>query len=211
MQGTKQSIQAANPCTVRRHFRIEMELRLEKADRYALQAWRQRAEALGLTFDTLADLSEQASTIYECHMECRRLQPPVETRVEPQLFDLWQTTFLNGEDALPQAYFLLKSAVRPIGVCALVKIQGQPRRLLHGFTGIVPDWTGRELAKALKAHAILWAIEQNFERLETDCLLINRSMVAVNKTLGFQETRRKLHTFRLTPLEPQSLDEPCDA
>ncbi len=102
---------------------------------------------------------------------------------------------MTGPEALPDAYFIAKSSAEYVGVCLLERVVGNPEALGSGFTGTLPAWSGRGIAKALKAHALLWANRQGYGWVETSNLQINRRMCAINRTLGFQIVRRHLHAY----------------
>jgi GNAT superfamily N-acetyltransferase len=185
----------------RRHLMLSLRADLLQADPDRLHAFARHTETLGLTVTTLARERERDPAawerVYTCHNECRRRQPPVELRTEPIPPDAWRQGFVDGEQAWPDGYFIARPAESDtyVGVCAFVPMADRPDTLVCGFTGTLPEWSGRGLARALKAHAMLAARAQGFAAVETRILQINRPIRRVNETLGFTLLRRQWHTF----------------
>ena len=182
---------------------LEMRLDLSAVDTGALAAPAGRLDDLGLVVSTLererATDPEAVGWAYRCHMACRRGQPPTALRQEPIPFERWREGFVSGPYALPDAYFLAMHGGEYVGVCLLERVEGRPDALRSGFTGTLPAWGGKGVAKALKARALLYAVRQGCRYVETGCLQVNRAMCAINRALGFQIVRRRLHTYTLPP------------
>lgn len=177
---------------------LEMRLDLSDVDTGPLAALAGRLDGLGLAVSTLERAAdpEAGRRAYECHMACRRRQPPVELRQEPIPFARWQEGVVTGPDALPDAYFLARAGEEYVGVCLLERVAGRPDTLRSGFTGTLPAWGGKGVAQALKAHALLHAVRQGCRWIETSNLQVNRGMCAINRALGFQVVKRHLHTYQ---------------
>jgi len=182
-----------------KHYMLEMRLDLASVDAHALAAVAGRMDGLGLSVTTLErEISadpEAVDRAYRCHMTCRRRQPPTALRREPIPFDRWHASIMAGPGALPGACFIAKCSEEYVGVCVLERFGERPDVLRSGFTGTLPVWGGRDIAKALKAHALLHAARQGCRWVETSNLQVNRGMCAINRALGFQVVRRYLHAY----------------
>ncbi len=176
-----------------------MRLDLSCVDTDYLHALRQRLQNAHIAVTTLyreqivhPDAARQA---YFCHHQCRLQQPPVELRQEPIAFDKWRGACMEGADAAPELYFLAALDREYIGVCMLEKNRNRADVLTSGFTGVLPGWAGRGVAKALKAHSLLCAQERGCRYVETSVLAVNRAMCAINRSLGFAIVRKHLHAY----------------
>jgi GNAT superfamily N-acetyltransferase len=186
---------------IQKHYMLEMRLELSAVDTDGLAAFAGRMDDLGLVVSTLEreanpDAGDRA---YHCHMACRLEQPPTVLRREPIPFARWREGVLTGPTALPDASFLAKAGDEYVGLCLLHRAEGRPDALVCGFTGTLPAWSGRGVATALKAHALLHAARQGWRSVETSVLQVNRGMCAINRALGFRVVRRRLHTYALPP------------
>ena len=198
-----------NHAAVRRHYMLQMRLELSSVEMETLVHLVQRFQQLGLTAVTLAQERERSGgaavrQAYLCHNECRKRQPPVALRQEPIPFDRWHESLCIGAKALPEAYFLAKHGTEYIGVSMLGRVDGKPGVLHSGFTGTLPEWSGQGIAIALKAQGLLYAIQHDYQQVETVNLQINHAMVAINRALGFRVSRRYLHTYPLPVTENRS-------
>ena len=180
------------------------------SDTARLLQYAQHAITLGLRFTTLAMVvaadPNAWEAVYECHNECRKRQPPVELRTDPIPVDAWRQGFMEGVNARMDGYFLAQEIETGgyVAVCALVPVANTPEALACGFTGTIPAWSGKKVALALKAHAMLWAWEQGFQHVETRTLQINRPIRTINEKLGFTLVKRHRHTFTLPAPLPRN-------
>lgn len=190
---------------IRRHLLLEMYLDLTTVEVILLQKLaadlaHQRLVVSTLQAEYEAD-ADSLARIYECHNICRRRQPPVELRQEPIPYPRWEEIFWSGAAAMADAYFVVKmvDAGKPdyIGVCAMVGTDRGQDIWESGFTGVVPAWAGRGVAKGLKAQSLLYARKSGVRGIKTICLKINHPVVRLNQSLGFDVVRRRLKTFVL--------------
>ena len=158
-------------------------LDLESTDDALLLRNVELARSRGCSFTTLAAEPEQIERIYWLHQECRKRQPPVETRGEPQDYDRWQATFA-GPQANPALYHVLVRGAEYIGVSCLVRAE-QGGIYTCGFTGILTQYSRQRLALALKSHLLLAAKQIGIRTLVSDVRGDNPSMLALNRILGF--------------------------
>ncbi len=189
----------------RRYWMLTMRLHFTSVDEPALKTRVLVLESRGVCVSTLQrQISQNEKAIdqaYLCHNACRKKQPPVELRQAPLPFDSWLNAFVVGTEALPALYFLAMYQQEIIGVCVFVKGSTPPGFLESGFTGVLPGWTGQGIAGALKAHSLLCIRQQGFQGIETSNLLVNRSMYAINRSLGFEVVKRNLHSYPVLPPE----------
>ena len=171
---------------------LTMRLDLMNANEVYLQSLERRLDRLGVVASTLGQEQtvnpDAIAKAYACHNECRKQQPPIELRQEPIAFDRWVT-------ASPELYFIALHGREYVGVCMFESSALRPDTLLSGFTGVVADWNGRGVAKALKAHSLLYARRCGFRFIKTSNLVVNRAMCAINLSLGFQVVKKHLHSY----------------
>jgi len=177
-----------------------MALDLNSFDPAAFEPARRRLAEQGLRVTTLA--AEQAGRAnaldraYALHIECRRRQPPIETQLDPIPRPDWVAAFLEGEEALPDAYFIAAEGERYVGVSVLVRIADQPAALTAGFTGVLPDYSGRGIGLGLKIETILYARVHGYAEIRACLLDENLAMMRINEKLGFRVMRRELKQYR---------------
>lgn len=189
------------PTQLRHHVMLEMRCDLTALDLDALDQSIRPLAPMGVIITTLQDelVIDPASGrhIYDCHMCCRRQQPPTALRQDPIPWERWESSFLTRPDAMPQAYFVAKYGNDYVGVCALVVDESYSDRWVSGFTGTLPAWQGRGIARALKAQSLQYAAHQHITAITTHVLQINQVMVAINRALGFQVLRRQRHAYQV--------------
>lgn len=190
---------------LRRHYMLTMRLDLSGADVEVMQSLAERLHDVDVVVSTLQQeqsvYSKAIREAYLCHNACRKKQPPVELRQEPLAFDRWITAFVEGGEAAPDLYFLAMQERETIGVCLFVPDAQQSDLVVSGFTGVLPAWEGRGIAKALKAHSLICVRQRGFRYVETSNLMVNRGMCSINRSLGFQIVRKHLHCYQL-PVRP---------
>ena len=185
---------------LRTHLALDLALDLDSFDPAMFESPRRRLAEQGLRVTTLA--AEQATRAdaldraYALHNECRRRQPPVETRLEPIPRPDWVEAFLEGEKALPDAYFIAAERERYLGVSVVVRVADQPAALTAGFTGVLPDYSGRGIGLGLKIETILYARAHGYSEIRTGLLDENLAMLRINEKLGFRVMRRELKQYR---------------
>lgn len=151
--------------------------------------------AQGITITTLA--AEGAGDdgvlrrVHALHNTCRATQPPAEDHLAPIPFDGWLLQVVQGPRALPEGLFLAKIGDDYIGMVHLER-RADSGVLVNGFTGVLPAFRNRGIARALKLAAIAYAREQGYHQLLTGNHATNEPMLRVNDILGFRKTAAKV-------------------
>jgi GNAT superfamily N-acetyltransferase len=178
---------------------LTMRLDLAGLNTDYMQSLALRLPDLGIMPTTLADrLTRDPAAIqnaYACHNQCRTLQPPVEIRTAPIPYERWLRGCVDGPEASSHLYFIAMHQDDYIGVCLLQPDAQHPDTVTCGFTGVLPTWSGRGIARALKAYSLLIAIQRGFQYADTGCLVVNRGMCAINRSLGFQVVKKRLLSY----------------
>ena len=185
---------------LRTHLASDMALDLRSFDPANFEPARRSLAEQGIRVSTLA--AEQAvradalDRAYALHIECRRRQPPVDTRLDPIPRLSWEEAFLEGDEALPEAYFIAAEGERYVGMSVLLRIADQPEALIAGFTGVLPEYSGRGIGLGLKIETILYARDHGYAEIRTSLLDENLAMLRINEKLGFRVMRRELKQYR---------------
>jgi GNAT superfamily N-acetyltransferase len=137
--------------------------------------------------------------VHALHNACRRDQPPPEECLEPIPFDFWITRLIEAPGALPDAFFLAKRGGEYVGM-SLFERDGPVGVLQNGFTGVLPLYRGRGIARALKLRAIAYAREQGFPELRTGNHSGKGPMLRVNEILGFRKRMARARFEKELPL-----------
>jgi GNAT superfamily N-acetyltransferase len=114
-------------------------------------------------------------------------------------FEKFQRSVLGQADFKPAAWFVALDNNRWVGISRLMELAGEPGKLYHGLTGVVPSHRRRGIATALKISAIEYARQAGAEWIETENEE-NNPMYALNMKLGFQPLPAWLHFEKEAPL-----------
>ena len=76
---------------------------------------------------------------------------------------------------------------RVVGYATLQRLGDDPRRLEHGFTGVLPDYRRRGIATALGDAQIAWAAAHGYEELFTTTGVTNTGLRRQKAKLGYVE------------------------
>jgi mycothiol synthase len=114
---------------------------------------------------------------------------PQEGTYTPVPFEDFRRFFLDGENFLPDAWFLAKHGDQYIGVSSGAREPAQPQVLQQYFTGVRPEFRRRKIALALKLMLVDFAKRNGYARIETSNDSLNAPMWNLNQGLGF----RKVH------------------
>jgi RimJ/RimL family protein N-acetyltransferase len=109
--------------------------------------------------------------------------PRTEAYIPPTFaqFDNWY----SGPDASSRWFFVAKAGDR---VVATSDLRFPPVRgnVWTGFTGVIPEFRGKGVARGVKMAILKQAIEQNVPRVRTDNDEENAPMLHINEELGYQ-------------------------
>jgi ribosomal protein S18 acetylase RimI-like enzyme len=126
-----------------------------------------------------------------------RIEPPASD--EDRLYELYETLARDVPDNVdpPDREFFRRHMAIP-GILCLVAIDGDrgvgmtaiepvlPDGGHVGFTGVLPEYRGRHLARAMKAMASRLAFERGIRWISAVNNAKNAPMLAVNRALGYQ-------------------------
>ena len=92
---------------------------------------------------------------------------------------------MQGAGDRPEATFVALAADEVVAYAKLSLSLGRPTVAMHDMTGVRRDWRGRGIARALKAAEIAWAIDNGYERLETQNEERNEPIRRLNERYGY--------------------------
>ena len=112
---------------------------------------------------------------------------PREGIYTPISLDQYRRFFFEGENFLPNSWFLAKVGSQYVGVSSGAREPAQPQVLQQHFTGVRPEFRRRKIAQALKMMLIDFARQNGYARIETSNDSVNVPMWSLNQGLGFQK------------------------
>lgn len=101
---------------------------------------------------------------------------------EARSFDEWVEEELSGVVG-----FVAVENGSVAGYATLEPMGDEPRRLEHGFTGVLPECRGRGVATALGQAQIAWAAARGYEELVTTTGVTNSALRRQKEKLGYEE------------------------
>jgi GNAT superfamily N-acetyltransferase len=101
---------------------------------------------------------------------------------EARPFEEWAERELNGAVA-----FVAIEGEIVVGYATLEPVGDDPRRLEHGFTGVLPAFRRRGFATALGQAQITWAARRRYEELITTTGVSNVALRRQKAKLGYDE------------------------
>lgn len=183
------------PCRVgfleRRGFQSDMRLWTSELSLRTLdieQFQNQAAHPAGIRIASLAELRaadpDANQHIYELWSIVRADVPiaPGEVR-QPLPFEEWQAR-QERPSLLPHGYFIALDGEHYVGLTQLWATD-EPDLLRTGLTAVRAEYRRRGIALSLKLHALRWAVEAGYRRVQTDNASTNTGMLAINDRLGF--------------------------
>lgn len=101
-------------------------------------------------------------------------------------FDEWKKWTLDLPGSSPEYVFIAMERDRMIGVAHLL-YQEPTHSMYHEFTGVLRQYRGRGIGRALKARSIELAVRRNIRYMRTNNDSLNGAMLAINRDhFGFQ-------------------------
>ncbi len=177
----------------RRHWGSRLEL--SSADTSELPALTHALANDGIELTTLAREGvgepQVLTRLHEFYSEAVR-DVPREGPYVPMPFDEFRQFFFGTHDALPDAWFLAKTAGRYVGVSQAAREAARPQVLLQNFTGTLPEFRRRKIALTLKLMVIDYAKRNGYSRIETTNDSLNAPMWTLNEGLGFRKVREAI-------------------
>ncbi len=122
---------------------------------------------------------------YELELICDRDVPSYEevTDTPYELFLAWS---VNAPNAMLDAYFLAKDGDRLVGQSVLERSSDRADMYEQELTGVLPEYRGRGIAKALKLQTVRYARERGVRWIRTWNSTKNAPMLRINVAMGFQ-------------------------
>jgi GNAT superfamily N-acetyltransferase len=168
---------------VERHSRLAVgEARLE-----GLEAVEEKLRHQGIRVTTLAEIGPDDEAflraLHAMH-EAAMMDVPMSVLFEPRPFEEWLHHTLRYTGYSPETTWIALHGDQPVGV-ARVRREADVW-LNNSFTGVDRAYRGRGIASALKLRSIRWARDNGIAYIYTGNDEENRSMLAVNRRLGYE-------------------------
>ncbi len=167
-----------------RYWRLELQPALERleAERAVAVA---RIGRAGLSVASAADLGGEP--IYRAVHEINQLAErdvPRSTGFVGEPFETWKE-WMSPPRVLPERLWIGVFEGRPVGFSYLAyRSNGMVET---GFTGVLREFRGRGLARALKLETLVQAAALGVEAVETDNDSENAPIIHLNQVLGYRE------------------------
>jgi GNAT superfamily N-acetyltransferase len=110
---------------------------------------------------------------------------PGEEDAEVAPFAEWLAMDMQGAGDRPEATFVALADGEVVAYAKLSLSLARPTVAMHDMTGVRRDWRGRGIARALKAAEIAWALDNGYERLETQNEERNEPIRRLNERYGY--------------------------
>ena len=149
----------------------------------------------GIEFTTLAregpDNLQVLRQVYDLDAVAGK-DVPRDGNFSPPPFEQFRQFFLEGENFLPEGWFLAKHGIQYVGISSGAREPAQPNVLQQFFTGVRPEFRRRKIALALKLMVIDFAQRNGYSRIETSNDSLNAPMWTLNRGLGFQKVHETI-------------------
>ena len=141
----------------------------------------------GIEIVSWSERPELAAGMYEVAREAYP-DVPGEEDAEIAPFEEWLSMDMQGAGDSPDATFVALAGGVVVAYAKLSLSRARPTVAMHDMTGVLRDWRGRGIARALKAAEIAWAKESGYERLETQNEERNEPIRRLNVQYGYAVT-----------------------
>jgi GNAT superfamily N-acetyltransferase len=138
----------------------------------------------GIEIVSWAERPDAAPGMYEVAREAYP-DVPGEDDAEVASFEEWLAMDMQGAGDRPEATFVAVAGDEVVAYAKLSLSLARPTVAMHDMTGVRRDWRGRGIARALKAAEITWALENGYERLETQNEERNEPIRRLNERYGY--------------------------
>jgi GNAT superfamily N-acetyltransferase len=138
----------------------------------------------GLRLASLAAVRSRPRDVYELHA-ATVADVPSDVPYDDIGYDDWLRSEWSHPDITDEGSFVVLDGARPVSIAVLV-VDPEGRLAMNSFTGTLPDYRGRGLARLVKVASIRWAAENGIERIVTANDETNAAMLAVNRRLGYR-------------------------
>ncbi len=143
----------------------------------------------GIRFATLAEAGpteDNERKIYEVYRDTLADIPGFTGEV-PEIGE-WRKWHLKVEGYAPEQVLLAMDGDRVVAVSNL-PYKTQTNGIYHEYTGVLPAYRGRRIARALKIRAVQLADRRGAAYLKTDNDSLNEPILAINRSLGYEPLR----------------------
>lgn len=150
-------------------------------------AMEERLAAAGVRIASLAELARSDPDAYAKAHElfyASWLDQPALGRLTPAPFAEWRASHIDDPAVLLDAYFIATSGARFVGQCTGVKSRSEDV-LDIGVTGVLPEFGGRGIGRALKLRLHAYARANRYRELHTANMRHNEAMLDLNDRLGY--------------------------
>jgi GNAT superfamily N-acetyltransferase len=135
----------------------------------------------------IASWAERPGVEAGMYAVAREAYPDVPGEEDAKLasFEEWLAMDMQGAGDRPEATFVALSDGEVVAYAKLSLSRARPTVAMHDMTGVRREWRGRGIARALKAAEIAWALDNGFERLETQNEERNEPIRRLNERYGY--------------------------
>ncbi len=143
-----------------------------------------RVEAEGISIKRLTELvddPERDHKLYELHQQRRAIGMEQGEPLPP--FAEWQVHFWQRPRLLPNGFCIASAEGQYIGQSNALS-SGVPAEIEYGYTGVLPAYRNRGIARAMKVYVLQWAKAQGYTLARSYSDSRNESMIRVNLHLG---------------------------
>ncbi len=138
----------------------------------------------GIEVVSWAERPDAAAGMYAVALEAYP-DVPGEEDAEVAPFEEWLAMDMQGAGDRPEATFVALAGDDVVAYAKLSLSLARPTVAIHDMTGVLRAWRGRGIARALKAAEIAWAMENGYERLETQNEERNEPIRRLNERYGY--------------------------
>ncbi|HEY9457750.1 MAG TPA: GNAT family N-acetyltransferase [Gaiella sp.] len=138
----------------------------------------------GIDVVSWAERPDAAAGMYAVALEAYP-DVPGEEDAEVAPFEEWLAMDMQGAGDRPEATFVALAGDDVVAYAKLSLSLARPTVAMHDMTGVLRAWRGRGIARALKAAEIAWAMENGYERLETQNEERNEPIRRLNERYGY--------------------------
>jgi GNAT superfamily N-acetyltransferase len=135
----------------------------------------------------IASWAERPGVEAGMYAVAREAYPDVPGEEDAKLasFEEWLAMDMQGAGDRPEATFVALSDGEVVAYAKLSLSRARPTVAMHDMTGVRREWRGRGNARPLQAAEIAWALDNGFERLETQNEERNEPIRRLNERYGY--------------------------
>ncbi|MEZ4681532.1 MAG: GNAT family N-acetyltransferase [Caldilineaceae bacterium] len=161
----------------------ETQLDLQTFDPEHFVADVERVEEMGIALKRLIELTGDLGRDAKLHALHTRHHEVGMAHTAPAPFAEWQHTFWQNPQLHPAAFAIAIDGEQYIGHSHA--LLGDASELSYGYTGVLPAYRNRGIARAMKWCVLAWAKAQGYTAVRSWSDSRNAAMIRVNLSLGF--------------------------